>query len=117
MFPPIFLRPGQQIKKFDIYRKSSNKDEKGRITYSVSREFFGTLKGSLSQISQKEREQWSQMGHPVTHKIVVRGRTEARAEDVLKRGNRSFYVQECRDQAELGIFSVLFCEERFGVSK
>lgn len=112
---PVFFRCGQQLRKFTIYRKSSITDEKGRVSYQTEPIPIGTLKGSLSRIDPKERERWSQRGHTVTHTIVVRGRTQVSAEDVLKRDSRSFFVRKAPDHAELGLFTVLYCEERFGV--
>lgn len=114
---PIFFRPGQQIKNFDVYRKSASKNEKGKVIYSVDPQKVGTIKGSLSRVNQKEQERWKQTGHPVDHTIVIRGRTFVKAEDILKLNGREFFVHASDNQAEVGIFSVLYCEERLGVLK
>lgn len=112
---PIFFRPGQVWKTFDLYRKVQSKDNKGRVTYSGEPVFVTSFKGALSSINPNEQEKWNQMSHPVTHTILIRGRTDVQAEDIVKLGNRTFYVQKSRGHAEIGIFSVLFCEERTGV--
>lgn len=115
MQPPIFLIPGQQLRKYDIYRKSSRTDEKGKVTYSVEEQLIGTVSGSLVKVGQSEAERWKQQGHPITHKIVVRGTTKAKAEDVLVFDGARYYVHAKENRAQLGQFFSLYCEYRPGV--
>lgn len=117
MPPRILLRPGQQLKEYEIFRKSPKTDEKGKTSYSVEPVAIGSLRGSLTAIKQSEVERWKQQGHNVTHKIVVHGRTIVRAEDVLQRGSRKYYVHAQEDRASLGMFTTVYCEYRPGVGK
>lgn len=114
---PIFFRPGEQIRTFEIYRKGVTEDAKGRVTYAAEPASIGTVKGTISQASQRERDQWNQMGHPITHTVTVRGRTAAKASDEIRLSGRVFTIQGKDDPAELGIFSILYCLERLGVTK
>lgn len=113
---PIFFRPGQQIWSFEIYRKGVTEDSKGRVIFSAEHDRIGSVKGTISQASQREKDQWNQMGHPITHTVTVRGRTAARASDELRLDGRVFTIQGKDDPAELGIFSILYCLERLGVT-
>lgn len=110
----IRFRPGQQIKTFQIVRKATGVDSKGKATYSDN-EIAGELMGTLSNASQQEQNRWKQMDHPISHTVVVRGRTIAQAEDVLTINGRRFYVQGKNDPSEMGIFTILYCDERTGV--
>lgn len=114
--PPIFFRPGQQIRPFDIYRRESGEDEKGRVTYSPDPAKVGTLMGTISEASQSEKFQWNQQGHPITHTVTIRGRTKADAFDELRIGDSVYTIQGKHDPAELGIFTILYCLERLGVA-
>ena len=110
----IRFKPGQEIKTFTIKRKETNKDAKGRLTYGEHTE-IGTLKGAITSANQKEVNQWKQNGHPITHRIRVRGVSLVQAEDVLYYNDRKWYVQAVQNPSELGIYTVIWCDERFGV--
>lgn len=115
---PIFLRPGQQVEEYKIYRKNTITDDKGRISYTDIKypdASVGTLKGSISLTSQHEALYWKQIGHPVTHTIVARGKIDVHAEDVLVRNNEKYYVQGVRDSGDLGIFTGIYCNKPEGV--
>lgn len=111
----IFLRPGQQLKRYGVYRKSASRDEKGKISAAVAPEAVGSLQGSLVRVSQQEAERWKQQNHLVTHKIVVYGDTVAKTGDVLQRGTEKYYVHGKENRALLGRFFTIYCEHRPGV--
>ena len=115
---PLFFRPGQQLKRFTIYRKDAMVDTKGRVVYKTDLSQVGTFLGTVAQASQTEQLQWSQVGHPITHTVVVRGVIDARAEDYIELGDgRTWFVQGKHDPVELSFFQTLYCEERKGVGK
>lgn len=58
--------------------------------------------------------QWKQIEHPVSHTIVVQGKSEAQAEDILVCENEKYYVQGKDNPSELGFFEILYCEKRIG---
>jgi len=110
----ISFRPGQQIKEFSILRKSTTLSEKGRVAKSEG-EVIGTLKGTITAAKQTEQLKYGKQEHPSTHTVVVKRKTIARADDILKLNGRKFFVQGKDDPGELGIYQILYCEERLGV--
>ena len=114
---PLFFRPGQQWRKFTIYRKKTNVDSRGRVIYSTEHEPVGTFSGTIVQANQSEQMKWSQMGHPITHRVVVRGAIDAQAEDYIALNGRFWSVQGKHDPMEIAYFHTLYCDERKGVGK
>lgn len=117
------LRPGQGFKRFSVLRRQGTTTATGR-PYTGSFTEVGQFYGIISQADPKEREQWKQLGTPITHTIVQRG-TECRAKgtDVLELTSdrygrpleepRRFQVKgEPKDPGELGHFLVYYVEER-----
>ena len=112
----IFFRPGQQLKTFEIFRKTATTSARGRVFYAAEPELIDAVHGTIARASQHEQNQWNQNGHQISHTIVIRGRTKADAGDEVRIGDRVFSVQGKHDPAELGFFSTLYCLERLGVS-
>ncbi len=114
----ILFRPGQQLKAFSVYRKKAQTDERGRVIYNNENlEYIGEIKGSLSTISQKEKYKWKQKEHTASHTIVVRGTTVIQPEDILVHDGQRYDVESVEEPAEVGIFSILYCQKRKGLSK
>ena len=86
----------------------------GRVSVAAQPELIDTVRGSISRASQSEQERWNQQGHPITHTIVIRGRTKADAGDEVRIGEKRYHVQGKHDPMELGFFSTLYCMERLG---
>ena len=109
------LRPGQGFKLFRVYRRQGGTTDSGRprtATLSEKGKFYGII----SQASPTEKEQWKQLGTPITHTIVQRGtKDRAKATDVLElkdEGRRFLVKGEPHDPGELGHFLVYKVEER-----
>lgn len=113
---PVFLRPGEEQMEYKIYRRSSDTNLRGRVTYTIEDELVGTLYGSVSAAHQSEVERFKQVGHPVSHTIVVHCPTVAGVGDVLKRGDDVYHVEGKDDLAGLGAFFVLYLNKEEGVS-
>lgn len=118
------LRPGQGFKPFTVLRRTGTTTATGR-PYTGELKQMGTFLGIISQASPTEREQWKQLGTPITHTIVQRGtKNRAKATDVLELATsspcgagetttRRFLVKgEPHDPGELGHFLVYHVEER-----
>lgn len=117
------LRPGQGFMLFRVLRRASGTTETGR-PYTKKLKPAGAFYGVVSQASPKEKEQWKQLGSPITHTIVQRGTEEhAKANDVLELmpdcpcefGDqpRRFLVKgKPHNPGELGHFLVYVVEER-----
>lgn len=112
---PIFLRPGEEQMEYKIYRRLSTTEPRGRVTYAVDKELVGTLFGSVSAAHQSEVERFKQVGHPVSHTIVVHCPTVAGVGDVLMRGDDVYNVEGKDDLAGLGAFFVLYLNKKEGV--
>lgn len=111
---PLFFMPGQQIKEFEIYRRKSSTDNKGRVSYSGGMEKIGELQGSISSAGQKTVNRWKQTEHTVTHTVIVRGTCEAQPEDILAFNHEKYYIQGKTNPAGLGFFEILYCEKKLG---
>jgi hypothetical protein len=109
-----FLRPMQGFKQLHVISQVGAVTATGRPTttkYSV----VGDIVGIISQANQREKEQWKQNGHPITHTIVQRGtKNRAKATDIIiiPGTERNFYVQGVIDPAEIGHFTIYYVEER-----
>lgn len=118
----IRYRPGQELKTFEIRRKTVSVDSKGRVMKRADSDGEECIalrfKGMLSSASPTETDQWSQMQHPITHTITSRKREARRVkpEQVLildsKDKERRFYVQGVSDPGELGIYTIIYAQER-----
>lgn len=116
MMAPIFYKPGQGLKTYEVFRKKAKLDSRGRVTVETQPELIDAVRGTIARASQKEQELWNQRGHPITHTIVIRGRTKAEAGDELRLFDRAYHVQGKHDPVGVGFFSTLYCLERLGVS-
>lgn len=119
------LRPGQGFKPFTVLRRTGATTPTGR-PYTGDLTEMGQIIGIISQASPTEKEQWKQLGTPITHTIVQRGtKNRAMATDILQlvppvpcdfvgpMPARYFLVQgEPQDPGELGHFLVYRVEER-----
>ena len=112
----IFYKPGQELKTYEIFREKSTRDSRGRVTTSAQPELIDAVRGTIVQASQKEQERWQQQGHPISHTIVIRGRTKAEAGDEARAYGHRYHIQGKHDPVGLGFFSTLYCMERLGVA-
>ncbi len=113
----IDLRPGQELRVFDVYRDGGHRTASGRIT-SNGVERLGTIRAVLAAARPMEIERWRQLEHPVTHKIIQKGTApfEIRAGDSLVRGETRYIVQTAPyDPGGLGHWTIYYCGERSDV--
>lgn len=119
----IRYRPGRELKVFEIRSKTVSVDSKGRVMKKADpadRDACIALrfKGMLSAAGPDEIDRWSQMQHPITHTITSRKREARRVkpEQVLildsREKERRFYVQGVSDPGELGIYTIIYAQER-----
>lgn len=115
----ILFRPGQQLKRFSVYRKKTEIDSRGRVTYhnSENLEYITEIKGSLSTISPKERYKWKQIEHTASHTVVIRGTTEIQPEDIFVYEGQRYDVESIEEPGEVGIFTIIYCTKRGGVGE
>ncbi|MEA4922157.1 MAG: hypothetical protein VB031_02180 [Eubacteriaceae bacterium] len=110
----IRYRPGQELKTFTIKKNNKSLDAKGR-PMSVPEATTTSFKGMISAASQREVQQWKELGHPISHTVASRDSAAMalQAEDIITTASRKFYVQGVTDPGELGIYAIAYCEERF----
>ena len=112
-----FLVPGQGFKTFSIYKRKSTRSDTGKIHTVNNYEPIGSFIGGFASLTEKEKEQWKQKQHPVSHKIVSMG-----VASTVVTGNylvlnekgvtRYFYVQGTGNPGELNHMARYFVEER-----
>ena len=69
--------------------------------------------------NQKEKEEWKQNDHSITHKIIeYSAQAKAKATDYLVMADgREFYVQGVKNPGNLNVTMIYYVEERFDVRK
>ena len=109
--------PGQGFSTYHVHKKiggltSSGKPKQAEIT-DTGIEFYGMLVNA----SQKEKEEWKQNKHPITHKIIeYSAMAKAKATDYLvKDDDRHFYVQGIKNPADMNVTMIYYVEERFDI--
>lgn len=128
-----FLRPGQGFKRFTVLRKSGTISAAGSVGKSPSFSEVGEIIGILVGASQKEKEQFKQDGHPISHKIIQRGvGSRGKATEYIrltepvkpdsdapaaplsevKTVTRYFYIQGTKNPAEWDHELIYYVEER-----
>ena len=110
----IMFVPGQQLKTFNVYRKKAELDEKNRLKYGEL-EPVGYFKGTIAQASQREIERFKSLEHPITHTIVAQLKPPVKAEDVLERDGKRYFVQSVDDPLGIGLYTIIYCKHEAGV--
>lgn len=108
----MYLRPGNLFKQFIIEGDDEYIGPLGRPKARYDREGERTLTGCLADATEKDRERWKQLQHPITHTIVQAGSPKAKNEDRLVLGERVFIIHVVDDCGGLGITTIYYAEER-----
>lgn len=109
------LRPGNLYKEFVIEDNKADIGKTGRATASFSGDGSRTLKGALAEATPKQKVEWQQLQHPISHTIIQDGRPKAKAEDKLILGERIFLIQGIDDPGSIGVCTIYYVEERMDV--
>ncbi len=111
----MYLRPGNLYKYFIIEENTSEVGRTGRPQTSYNREGSRMLRGALAEATPKQKIEWQQLQHPITHTVVQDGRPKAKAEDKLILGNRVFLIQGLEEPGSIGVCTIYYVEERVDV--
>ncbi|MDO4305991.1 MAG: hypothetical protein Q4C77_04090 [Eubacteriales bacterium] len=111
----MYLRPGNLYKDFIIEENKATIGRTGRPQTSYDCDGSRTLKGALAEATPKQKLEWGQLEHPITHAIVQDGRPKAKAEDKLVLGNRIFLIQGLEEPGSIGVCTIYYVEERMDV--
>lgn len=114
------LLPGQGFQPLTIYHAESTVTATGRATGGTT--IAPTDKkvyGMITSANEKEKEEWKQNGHPVTHKVIQYGaEKKAKATDYLvAEDGRQFYVQGTKNHGDLNVSVTYYVEERKDIRK
>lgn len=111
----LLARPGSDLKSYYHYRKKTFIDSEGNVRNAYDWENpVCIFDGVISRAKQTEQAKYHQMGHNITHEVIVYHRVPVEAEDILLLGERQFVVHDIRDPGEIGLMFCIMCEERKG---
>ena len=101
----------------EIYIKRHGKTASGRVTEVGYQPAEQAFLGIAAEASQREKEEWRQNQHPITHTVVQYGATvKAKATDYLVfPDGRKFYVQGVDNAGSLNVSMIYYVEERFDI--
>ncbi len=111
----MYLRPGNLYKDFIIEENTAAVGRTGRPQTSYNSEGNRMLRGALAEATPKQKIEWQQLQHPITHTVVQDGRPKAKAEDKLVLGNRVFLIQGLEEPGSIGVCTIYYVEERADV--
>lgn len=113
------LLPGSGFQSFTVYRKQSGTTETGRPIDGPIQKTDISFMAALTKATQKEKEQWKQDGHPITHTIIeFSAQKKAKATDYLvKEDGREFYIQGVKNPGDLNVTMIYYVEERSDIKK
>ena len=110
----LHLRPGHMRKEFEVAKVKGSVNKTGRPVSSYERT-GDIIRGVLSDADAQEKLQWSQIQHPVSHKIIDQAAPKAKQGDELILGRRTFLVQAVDDVGALGMVTIYYVLERFDI--
>ena len=112
------ILPGQGFIPLTIYSEQNGITKSGRAQTGSLVSTEKTILGMIINASQKEKEQWKQNGHPISHKVISHtAEHKAIATDYLVGNNRQFYIQGAKNPANLDVTMIYYVEERLDIKK
>lgn len=107
------FRPDQALKVYKCYRQKTIINSRGKPleTYDFEHPVC-TFEGIISRAKQTAQVHYQQLGHNVTHEVIVHHRVPVSAGDCLVLGHRKFYVHDIRDPGETGLVFCIMTEEK-----
>ncbi len=107
------FRPGQAQKVYKCYRQKTMLTKSGKPLQDYDFDHpVCTFEGTISRAKQSAQVHYQQLGHTVTHEVIVFHRVPVMAGDCLVLGNRKFYVHDIRDPGEVGLVFCIMTEEK-----
>lgn len=109
-------RPEKYMHTFFVFRRKNRKTASGRVMKDVEYQTpFVIPDGILAEASQKEKEEWEQNQHPITHTVVsYQPPPDVREKDVLvmKEDGRKYQVQGMENPGGTGCQTIYYVLER-----
>jgi hypothetical protein len=113
----VMMMAGQEFRDFDVLRPESRETENSRNVINDYKK-VGILRAVLAVAKPLEKEQWRQLGHPITHKIIMQHKSsfDVLPGDIFERAGRRFYNQTLPyNVGDLGHWTIFYCDERTDV--
>lgn len=106
--------PGQGFKEFLIYKEIPNIRSNGTVGTASYKSKEQSIYGLITCADPKEKEEWAQKRHPVTHRIIQYGAmVKAEPTDVLVLNDgRCFYIRGINNPGNLELTVIYEVEER-----
>lgn len=114
------LLPGHSFQPFTVYKRVGSVTATGRPAKETAiEETETTFLGALVGASQKEKDQWKQEGHPITHKIIEFSAVEKAKPSsyLVTEDGRQFYIQGAKNPGNMNVTMIYYVEERFDITK
>ena len=111
------LRPGQEMRNFTILHPEMIENSIGREIINQYQE-IGKIRAILAAARSEEVERWRQLNHPISHKIIMKGKPsfDIRAGDIFEYGGRRFYATALPyEPGNIGHWTIFYCNERADV--
>ena len=114
------LLPGHSFQPFTVYKRGEARvTATGRPQKDRLEETDITFLGALIKASQKEKNQWKQNGHPISHKIIeFSAQVKAKpGEYLMAEDGRQFCIQGTKNPGDMNLTMIYYIEERLDVTK
>ena len=49
MMAPIFFKPGQELKTYEVFRRKAKRDSRGRVTVETQPELIDAVRGTIAR--------------------------------------------------------------------
>lgn len=112
-------RPEKYMHTFFVFRRKNRKTASGRVMKDAEYQTpFVIPDGILAEASQKEKEEWEQNQHPITHTVVsYQPPPDVREKDVLvmKEDGHKYQVQGMENPGGTGCQTIYYVLERMDV--
>lgn len=99
------------FKRFTWYKVNGTVNLNGRpVPNYVPQE--KRISCAIVEATQKEKEQFKQSTHPISHKLVQKKKAIAAVGDKLTIDKREFFIQTIGNPGEFDLFTTYYAEER-----
>jgi SPP1 family predicted phage head-tail adaptor len=107
--PVLFIDPGQLTARLDLETPVETSDGQGGVT--VTWTVLASLWARIEPVSMERQELASQNRATITHRILMRARTDLSPARRLRKGSRLFEILSFQDPDETGRYLVCLCAE------
>jgi len=107
----MYLRPGNLFKDFVVCKHIEKLNKAGRPVATFEKTQT-VIRGCFTECDSHEVQQWRQLNHEITHKLVQAGEKQAVQGDYLVREDKVYLIEEIAPLSELGVSTIYYLSER-----